>query len=210
MNTSTRCTPIDSPWTDYEIFATLTYPRTQSIRDTWLRVTSDTNRFIQTVSRGNSGYLEYFRVFEPHKDNYPHVHLHIRFGLDYRIRDRDVFIYDHIRKFLKQSSNGFGNTDFQSPKRRKAGCVGYITKYLGKSTSISRLWQLILNPTFLPSPPSSSDTYPPQCPKGTNIWKLISIPTNHRLLYSTYKWKRIKLASWSRGYIETFKIDRLK
>lgn len=195
-------------WTDYEIFATLTYPRNESKRDLWLRSTEDANRFIQKLVRDNAhSYLEYFRAIEPHKDGYPHIHFHIRFGTDFKIRDRHIYLYDYIRDNLIKRAHeiGFGVVDFQCPKFHGAGTLGYVTKYIGKSTSVSRLWQLILNPTFATLDLPSSDGYLEKRPAGTNIWKLISVPILFSLERSEFKWKRIKLASWSRGYANTFK-----
>lgn len=185
-----------------DVFTTLTYSRNQSPRDTWLRVNSDTNRFLQRVSR-KIGDVEYLRVFEHHKDNYPHIHIHLRFRPEKVIRERDIYLYDVYFRRLKQAWV-HGLSDHQCPKYSHHFPVAYILKYLGKSTSSSRLWAQILNGKI--EPQVNDLGYPIKAQAGKNIWKLISVPIPREcnLLRSRFKWKRIKLMSYSRGYIATF------
>lgn len=185
-----------------DVFATLTYSRSKSIRDTWLNVTSDFNRFSQRVQR-KIGYLEYLRVFENHKDNYPHIHAHLRFRDVKNIRERGIYLHDKYFRALK-SCWTHGHTDYQCPKYSNHYPIAYVLKYIGKSTSSATLWQQILNPTFKPYTPPT-DSFPIPAERGENIWKLISIPLSTNLYSSRFKWKRIKLLSWSRGYVATFK-----
>lgn len=196
---------------DSDVFATLTYGRNQSRRDTWIRTTNDSNRFIQRVQR-KVGNLEYLRVLESHKDGYPHIHLHLRFRSGNRLRQNGKFIINHKFNQLKRQWT-HGLTDFQCPRERTSSInfpLGYVLKYIGKSTSTNTLWSRILNPTFKPTPPSDNNSYPLRPSKGQNIWHYVTMPENQTLLYSTFKLKRIKLLSYSRNYPNTFNLNKTK
>lgn len=193
----------DPDWSDRQIFATLTYPRNESIRVRWLSVTMDTNRFIQKIRRDKLfGELEYLRCLEPHKDGYPHAHLHIRFK-NCHIRDRGIYLRDVFRQRLKEHSSKFGHTDFQCCRNMEFGTIRYIVKYLAKNKGASRLWQLVLGPRIM-VPSSVNELGYPLKPLPYASWKLISIGYKTDLFKSQFKWKKIKLLSWSRGYPSTF------
>ncbi len=188
-----------------DVFATLPYSRDKSSRDRWLQCTSDSNRFIQSISR-KIGPVEYLRVLEAHKDNhhFPHLHLHLRFRDGCRIRESGIYLLDEPRAKLK-SSWPHGLSDFQCPRHTGYFPIGYILKYLGKSSSTSSLWQRLLESrdnfkSYTPDP----NVNPIWVPSGDNVWKLISKPTKQTIFFSSFRWKRIKLLSYSRGYVKTY------
>lgn len=191
---------------DKEVFATLTLPRTKSIHDSWKIISKLSNRFIQKIQRQKTvDKVEYLRVLEQHNDGFPHVHFHLRLGTRYPIRDRDKYLTDYWFKVFKKAGSGFGHTDFQCPRVNGTNTVRYVLKYISKTTGSRRLWSLILSPSFSYVPPATNDLgYPIKIQKYAS-WKLISEPVNQTLLYSTFKWQKIKLLTWSRGYTDTFK-----
>lgn len=191
-------------------FVTLTYARdTYSPREAWQRINNDFNRYIQRLRRGKRlryiklGDVEYLRAYESHKDGYPHVHALILTKQD--IRDRSIYLKEEPRKSFKLAWP-HGLTDAQSPKYKNNGAIGYILKYMSKSSSSGNLWKQILTENLtVPSPEVNALGYPLKPPPGENVWKSILIPDQTLLLKCTLKKKRIKLLMWSRHFISEYK-----
>jgi hypothetical protein len=190
------------------VFITLTYDRSSNVSETWQKTTTDFNRYIQRLRRNKIlrtlNDFEYLRVFEQHQDGYPHIHAVLLFDPTISLRERDKFVYEKYRRPFKSLWTS-GLSDCQSPKSKGNGIIGYILKYLGKSTSTVTLWSQILGNLTIQEPKVNDLGYPIKPPAGKNVWKYILIPDNHYLLKSTLKWKRIKLLMWSRGFIEKYK-----
>jgi hypothetical protein len=184
-------------------FVTLTYERNSSVGNTWKKVSRDTNRYLQRVRR-TLGNIDYLRAFESHKDGYPHVHILILFPVEYNIRNRGKFLHQSYYKRLKDAWP-HGLSDAQSPLGKGNHSIGYILKYLNKSSSSNNLWSKLLTETHTKEPAVNDLGYPLKPPPGENVWKLILIPDQKLLLKSTLKWKRIKLLMWSRHFVETYK-----
>lgn len=159
---------------------------------------------MQRVQR-NFGTTEYLRVFEPHKDNFPHIHILLRLRSFRTVKDSGIFLRNEYFSTFK-SLWDYGHTDFQCPRYSNFYPIGYILKYLGKSTSTSRLWATILDPSTCQDRVATNELgYPIKPPKGENVWREVLIKDKSYLLYSTLKIKKIKLCTWSRGFTDTFK-----
>jgi REP element-mobilizing transposase RayT len=186
-------------------FVTLTYARNASIGQTWLRCTKDTNRYLQRINRKFNCKVEYLRAFESHKDGFPHVHLLIIFPTEFDIRDNGRYLQQSYYMVLK-SQWPYGLSDAQSPRSKNNGAIGYILKYLNKSSSSNTLWSKLLPEGISMRPPEVDGLgYPIKPPPGNNVWKYVLIKDKSTLLYTTLKWKRIKLLMWSRDFTEMFK-----
>ena len=190
--------------TDSDVFATLTYRRDTSKSDTWRSSTIHYNRFLQRLQR-KIGKVEYLAVKEPHKDQYPHIHAHLRFRNARRMRKRGKYIHEQYREILRECWP-HGHTDFQCPIYSGYRPIAYVLKYIAKTTSANRLWQNILDPDPNYVKPTNELGYPIKPPAGKNVWKYLSDNTAEQTLVSCpLRWKRLKLITWSRGYVNTFK-----
>ena len=184
-------------------FVTLTYARSSSIRDAWLNINGHCNRYLQRCRR-KLGNCEYLRAYEQHKDGYPHAHLFLIFRDTKNIRDRGKFLQDRYYRTLK-SEWTHGLSDAQSPKYQNHGVIGYILKYMSKSTSSTTLWSKILGNYAIQEPKVNDLGYPLKPPPGENVWKYVMIKDSEDLLQCTWSWKRIKLLMWSRGFVTEYK-----
>jgi len=116
---------------------TLTFSRDLSIVDAWLSVGEDVNRFLSGLKR-KYGKISHIRVWESHRDGYPHVHLLVFFSgyvfsgfsrvskgkLSYRVQEKDAVA----------SCWNHGFVDVKAMSGSRSG-VRYLSKYLSKSVS---------------------------------------------------------------------------
>ncbi len=185
------------------MFTTLTFARDTSIRDTWLRVNETTNRFTQRVRR-TIDYCEYLKTYEVHQDGYPHVHVLFLFrNLQYPSDNSRWLPADVFTKLKSAWTHGL--SDHQSPTRSSGySPLKYILKYVSKTSSSSHLWGLLLgNSTTISQPQENSLGYPIHPPKYAAYHTLL-VPHEQKLLVTTLKTKRIKLISWSRGFVPLY------
>lgn len=192
-------------------FVTLTYDRNASKGSCWKTINNDFNRYVQRLSRGQRrgavrplGKLEYLRAYESHEDGYPHVHALFILDRDFDIRDRDKFLREEFRKSFR-SAWPRGHVDAQSPKRKSYGAIAYILKYLSKSTSSNTLWSRLLSQHKARVPKVNDLGYPIVVLPGVNVWKYVLDRDESFLLYSTLKYRRVKLLMWSRGFVNAYK-----
>ncbi len=184
------------------VFSTLTFSRDNSIRDTWLSINVATNRYVQRVRR-TLDYCEYLKVYEIHKDKYPHIHILFLFrNLRYPY-DNTRWLPDNVFAKLK-SAWTLGLSDYQSPiAHSNYSTLSYILKYVSKSSSSAHLWSLLLSPTTLDSPLTNDLGYPVKTHAYAGYHTLL-ILKQQLLLSSVLKLKKIKLITWSRGFVQAY------
>ena len=133
------------------VFSTLTVSRTKNQRESWLSISSLSNRYVQRIRR-KVDLLEYLQAFEQHQDGYPHVHLLLLFNNYHYAKTNSRWLPTELFTRLK-SSWLHGLSDHQQPiTNSNYGALSYILKYVTKSSS-NGLWKnlLPLN-TDVPSP----------------------------------------------------------
>jgi len=109
------------------------------LRDAWLDVGSDFNRFMSRVRR-LFGKVSVVRVFESHESAYPHIHVVLVFHdyvfLGYSSRRRGHMVYRVFGVDYKSLKacwiHGFSDVEMVGSF---GGGVRYLSKYLAKSTS---------------------------------------------------------------------------
>ena len=185
------------------VFTTLTFARDTDIRNTWLICNVTTNRYVQRVRRTVDS-CDYLKVYEIHKDSYPHVHILFLFKhLNYNYNNTRWLPHDVYQKL--KSSWTHGLSDHQSPiARTDYSALSYILKYVSKTSSTKHLWQLLLaNTTENYEPELNENGYPiKQAPYAA--YHVLLIPDTRRLDRTDIRYKRIKLVTWSRGFIQTY------
>lgn len=184
------------------IFSTLTFnPKTHNSRDAWLSISTSTNRYVQCIRR-TVDYCEFLKVYELHKNGMPHVHILFIFrNLNYSSNNTRWLPHDVYQK-LKYSWT-LGLSDHQQPiANSDYSAVKYILKYVTKG-SATHLWTKILDPTIVNPPPLNDLGYPIKSPKYAKYHQILVLHQS-LLLSSVLKWKRIKLLTWSRGFIKSF------
>ena len=130
-----------------DLFATLTFERTNTRGATLRKLRANLGKFTKQI-RKNFGDIEYLRSIEEHKDNFPHIHLHIIFrDFSYSPRNRK-YLPDTMFKTLK-STWTLGHSDYQPPRGKGYGVVRYTLKYINKTSSSNRLWSQLLQNAHL-------------------------------------------------------------
>ena len=151
----------------------------------------------------NSDSCEYLKVYEIHRNAYPHIHILLIFSnLKYPYNNSRWLPHDVFTKL--KSTWTLGLSDYQSPIAHSSlSSINYILKYVTKTSSASHLWQRLL--------PANTDYTPPVSDLGYPIKKTqyagyhsIHIPADQTLLVCHYKIKKIKLLTWSRNFVETY------
>lgn len=190
--------------TYYFYFLTLTYDRTQGLRSSWWRSTDFVNRYLGNLRRSKTRTgvhwfdgLEYLRVFEPHRDGFPHIHLVVATRRNYSTGG--IYVHDGFRSVVR-SRWIHGLSDVQYAKNQNASrVISYALKYLSKSTSSRHLWSRILD----------ADPFDRRYDDGGTV--LYSPYAGFHLLYPRHdqcglyscrlgKPRKIKLMSWSRAF----------
>lgn len=189
-------------------FVTLTYSRTENSLCTWKRVGVDVNRFVQKIRRILSCDLEYLRVYESHKDGYPHVHLLLLIRREIANVRNSKFVADIFYKRFKGAWS-HGHSDWKLPRfKNNNRVVSYVLKYIGKSSSTASLWTRILQGKLLSSPPDGASAPAPFL-AGDNVWYCIwnIVEKQEYIDRCTFDYKkiRIKLVVWSRGFVDLYK-----
>ncbi len=184
------------------VFSTLTVTRTQNIPNSWLLLNEATNRYVQRIRR-TLDYCEYLKVYEIHKDKYPHIHILFIFrNLSYpnnHIRWLPTNVFQKLK-----SQWTLGLSDHQSPiANSDYSALKYVLKYVSKSTSSNHLWRCLLTPDSTYQSPVNELGYPIKHEKYAG-YQTILVPDAQKLTYSTLKKKKIKLTSWSRGFIKAY------
>lgn len=177
------------------VFATLTFARTDSVLSTWKSTSLNYNRYIQKLRRLHNCKIEYLRVVEKHKDNYPHIHVLLQFpSAQLRITNTKFFDQALYKKWKSLWTHGL--SDYQKPKRSGLGTVSYLMKYLIKNTTSNTIWKK-LNPILSPSTELRNTSKP-------------SMDSCASLLLPTHL-NGVKLASWSRNFNwQPFTTKRIK
>jgi len=193
---------VQSSRTRNSIFATLTFNRDKNIRDTWLLCHVASNRFLQRVRRTVDS-CEYLKVYEIHKDSYPHVHILLLFSnLNYPYNHTRWLPHDVHQKLKLAWTHGL--SDYQSPlANSNYSALSYVLKYLSKSSSASHLWSRILTPDYNFTPETNENGYPLKTQKYA-LFKTILIPADQTLLLCNYSKKKIKLLTWSRNFVSAY------
>ena len=94
------------------------------------------------------------------------------------------------------------------PTKFKLPYYRYRTSRYGRRYA-NRLWKNILTPDPNYVKPTNELGYPIKPPAGQNVWKYLSDNTAEQTLISCpLRWKRLKLITWSRGYVNTFKTQQ--
>ncbi len=185
-------------------FSTLTYARNRNIRNTWLSVNTDTNRYVQRVRRKVDA-CEYLKTYETHADKYPHCHVLFLFSnLSYH-SNNSRWLPDNVFAKLK-SAWTVGLSDHQSPNAcTDYHALKYILKYVAKSSSSNHLWKLLLSDTRTDYiPPLNENGYPIRLPAYAS-YQTVFVPKARLLFRTDIRLKRIKLISWSRGFITAYR-----
>ncbi len=180
-------------------FATLTFnpDKFENSSQAWLQVSSHTNRFIQKFRRTTGFDVHYLSAFESHKSFYPHVHLLLL--LDQESLNPKPYVADHIRDPFRLAWT-HGHTDIQQPYRGGiAGCLGYVLKYIIKTTSANRLWTRILSGQETQQDAQGQ----PHKKPAYAAWHYV--PRRHcqcRLTHCKLTYSRVKILNWSRSMPE--------
>jgi len=125
------------------VFATLTYTREKSLERRWSTCSRDFNRYLQELRRLHDRKVQYLRVVEKHKDNYPHIHIIIQFpNAIIRVTNSKYFDRTLYKKWKALWQHG--HSDYQKPYRSGQGTLSYIIKYLLKNTTQKTIWKKIL------------------------------------------------------------------
>ena len=164
------------------LFVTLTYSRDIPLSSRWDTVSKDYNRYIQRVRRFHLCKVQYLRVVESHSDGYPHIHIIMQMP-DARIRVDNSRYFDRKLYQHWKSLWPHGHSDYQRPRRRGAGRIGYLLKYLTKNATSKTIWKKVFAP--IADVPSSSPIMVTPHVKSTVV------PVSHL---------GIKLATWSRDF----------
>ncbi len=184
------------------IFTTLTFDRSQNIRNTWLLCNVASNRFLQRVRR-TIDTCEYLKVYEIHKDSYPHIHILFIFShLNYPNNHTRWLPHDVFTK-LKLAWT-LGLSDHQSPiAYADYSALNYVLKYVQKSSSASHLWSRLLRPEPDYVPQTNDNGYPLKTIRYA-AYKTLLMPHTVSLDQTFCKTKKIKLITWSRGFIKSY------
>lgn len=191
------------------IFVTSTYAPGQSVTGTWLRCSIHFNRFVGRLRR-KIGNCEYVRVIERHKTHpYPHFHSLLLFPtLTFSVENSRYFDDRFYQLLQRQWTHGFSK--FEPPRHSGYFPIGYILKYISKSTSANTLWHRLLNNSISDTPQEQpGDRYKIQ--PGTNVYYQVKFNSNPQctiddsLVNADFKLKKVKVLHWSRGFIEAFK-----
>jgi hypothetical protein len=184
------------------IFTTLTFTRDTDIRTTWLKVNETSNRYVQRVRRTVDS-CEYLKVYEEHKDGYPHIHVLFLFRNLHYPYNNSRWLPTNVFKKLK-SAWTHGLSDHQSPIANSShSTLSYVLKYINKSSSSSHLWSQILKPNPDYTPPTNDLGYPITSIKYAAYHKMF---IHHKTLLdrTDIKLHKIKLLTWSRGFIPLY------
>ncbi len=174
------------------LFATLTYSRDKSVHERWESISTDFNRYCQRFRRLHKYGLEYLRVYEEHKDGYPHIHCLVQFPYAaIRIENARYFdkeLYQRWRLLWPH-----GHTDYQKPRQTGTGALSYVMKYLIKNQTSKTVWKKVLSSSAQPvcadvsiTPDSLTSNAP-----NTNAHVIPTLPTHMN---------GVKLCSWSRKF----------
>jgi len=113
------------------VFVTLTYdPKGLTLGEGWDQVGSDYNRWISAL-RGRYGSASIIRVWEAHKNGYPHIHAVVL------LHDHEFTAFHHNGSWRineKRDLEGLwdhGFTDVEALSSTRGG-LHYVVKYLGK------------------------------------------------------------------------------
>jgi hypothetical protein len=173
------------------LFATLTYTRDKTSDERWATVSKDFNRYFQNYRRLHND-VEYLRVLESHKDNYPHIHCIIQFP-DARIRVENTRYFDRMLYAKWRVLWQHGHSDYQKPRRSGVGTISYVMKYLLKNQTQKTVWRkLLASCATVPGTVETSieDNLPNA--KDTSVTALMPrLPV---------KYKGQKLCTWSRRF----------
>jgi len=193
---------VQSSRTRNTIFTTLTFDRSQDIRNTWLLCNIASNRFLQRVRRTIDS-CEYLKVYEIHKDAYPHIHILFIFSnLNYP-DDHTRWLPDNVHSKLK-SAWTHGLSDHQSPiAYSDYSALKYVLKYVSKSSSASHLWKRLLSPDTSYVPPTNDLGYPLKTLRYAQ-YKTFLMPVSVSLDRTVCKTKKIKLITWSRNFVKSY------
>jgi CRISPR/Cas system CSM-associated protein Csm2 small subunit len=198
-----------------DLFATLTFSRDVTRGATLRKLRTNLGKFTRQI-RKDFGAIEYLRSIEEHKDNFPHIHLHILFRNYQYTPERGRYLPETMYKTLK-SSWTHGHTDYQPPRGKGYGVVRYTLKYLNKTTSSNNLWsQLLTNVSPVENTsnvtseqPTSAQNVPSQENTNPVIYEDPFLyylhPTSTSLTHSILKPRRVKKVYWTRGYVEMLK-----
>lgn len=184
------------------VFTTLTYPQDNNIREKWSLLNKDTNRYVQRVRRTIDA-CDYLKAYEIHKSGYPHCHILFIFKhYDYPSNNTRWLPTDVFSKL--KSAWPHGLSDHQQPlTHSNYGSLKYILKYTTKGSD-SHLWQKLLPLSTEITPPNLNELgYPIKKPAYAK-YKFLSTPVDRYLFYSTFKWNKIKLLTWSRGFVKEY------
>lgn len=184
------------------VFTTLTYPQNRSIRQNWLNINKDTNRYVQRVRRTIDA-CDYLKAYEVHQSGHPHTHILFIFKhYDYPSNNSRWLPTDVFKKLKSAWIHGL--SDHQQPLTSSSfGSLKYILKYVSKGSD-SKLWQNLLPFSGEIPPPITNELgYPIKKPAYAKF-KLLSDQQDQTLLYSTFKWNKIKLLSWSRNFAKEY------
>ena len=186
-------------------FTTLTYPRTENIRNTWLHVNVSSNRYVQRVRR-TIDHCEYLKTYEIHKDGYPHIHILFIFSnLNYP-DDHSRWLPDDVFSKLKHAWV-HGLSDHQSPSSHSNhSTLSYVLKYISKTSSAQHLWRRILTPNADYQPATNVNGYPITVTRYAS-YKTLLVPTAKLLDRTDCRIQKIKLITWSRGFVQAYLND---
>lgn len=179
------------------IFTTLTYDRTQDSEKSWDSVATDANRFVQRLRR-QVGSVEYLRGLERHKSGYPHIHWLLLFRTPFRCsrgkdsKGKERYYIEHTTYAALQkcwSNSGktrLGHDDWVVPLNNNSGpVINYVVKYITKTSSNTNLWKLLLAERAKPATDN----------KAQRISRV------HLPSHTIVNGKKVKLLSWSRGFV---------
>ena len=180
------------------VFNTLTYKRSRTKKETWKQCSKDFNRFIQKLRRYHRDKIEYLRVVEQHKDQFPHIHVLLQFTrISIQVRDNRWFDREMYKRWKGLWTHGL--SDFQTPKKSRLGTLSYLLKYMNKNTTSKTLWKKVYANTVENSDQKEDSSTSSKMDVGAKKTtetesKGKTVVTNPIYLHG------IKLLSWSRNF----------
>lgn len=160
---------------------------------TWSKLGTDFNRYIQKYRRFHNLPIQYVRAVEAHADSYPHIHIILQFPTSISVSDARYF--DKILYSRWKQLWSFGLSDYQPPRSKRLPIL-YLIKYISKSNhTYKTLWKKLLQTSAPVTATSDSQQSHVTSVEHSSTVDIKFVTTD--LLCKKHK---IKQLTWSRGF----------
>lgn len=122
--------------------------------ETWQRVASDFNRFVQKCRRKYKTDVQYIRTYEAQDSDFCHVHGLFKFetpfdGNGRYFKQKSDFV---LLKFTGNTEKSkplwdFGHSDFRPTKGETTKALFYLSKYISKQASLKTIYRKLFPST---------------------------------------------------------------